>query len=123
MDNLATCSLLESCTPEGWLIFDVRDLVDGGANDVEILKLKISTVANLIASGYKVCIRCLAGMSRSNSIACAAMMLFTLDHTWDHFWHEIEKVCPRARQNMDFVDIVKKALLELGVQKERLYYA
>jgi protein-tyrosine phosphatase len=122
-DNLATCNLLESCTPEGWIIVDVRDLDDGKDNEVEQVKMKIMIVSNLMASGQKVVVRCLAGMSRSNTIACAAMMMMGNGRTWDHWWKKIEKACPRARQNLAFVDIVKKALLELGVDRDRMYYA
>lgn len=121
-ENLATCNLLESYTPEGWIIFDVRDLNDSAENTIEALKIKIVLIANLMASGQKVVVRCMAGMQRSNTMACAAMMLFTMDHSWDHNWHVIEKACPRARQNLPFVDIVKKALLEIGVERKRLYY-
>lgn len=120
-DNLGTCSLLESLTPEGAIVVDVRDLKDSGENSVEAIKTKIMIVANLMACGERVIVRCLAGMSRSNSIACAAMMLMGNKHTWDHHWTIIEKKCPRARQNLEFVDVVKKALLELGVDRKRLY--
>jgi protein-tyrosine phosphatase len=121
-ENLATCNLMEGMTPEGWIIVDVRDLNDSKENTVEAVKVKLTIIGNLVASGQKVVVRCLAGMSRSNTMACGTMMLFSLEHTWEHYWHEIEKACPRARQNQDFVEIVKKALLEMGVQKERLYY-
>jgi protein-tyrosine phosphatase len=123
LENLATCNLIEGLTPEGWIIVDVRDLNDGPENSVEAIKAKIAIIINLMASGQKVCVRCLAGMSRSNTLACASMMLFSWEHTWDHYWRIVEKACPRARQNLGFVDMVKKALLEMGVQKERLYYA
>ena len=121
-ENLATCSLLESLTPEGWIVVDVRDLKDGKDNSVEAVKIKIAMIGNLMCSGQKVVVRCLAGMSRSNTIACASMMLFDITHTWDHFWHIVEKACPRARQNLDFVDTVKKALEEMGVERKRLFY-
>jgi len=121
-ENLATCSLLESLTPEGWIVVDVRDLKDGKDNSVEAIKIKIAMIGNLMCSGQKVVVRCLAGMSRSNTIACASMMLFDITHTWDHFWHIVEKACPRARQNLDFVDTVKKALEEMGVERKRLFY-
>lgn len=122
-ENLATCNLLESCTPEGWIVVDVRDLKDGEGNETEPIKMKIMIIGNLMASGQKVVVRCLAGMSRSNTIACAALMIITMDHTWDHYWHEVEKACPRARLNLDFADTVKKALEEMGVDKKRLYFA
>lgn len=120
--NLATCNMLESYTPEGWVIFDVRDLQDNGENSVEAVKKKIILIANLLGCGEKIVVRCMAGMSRSNTIACASMMVVNINHTWEHYWHIIEKACPRARQNLDFVDTVKKALEELGVERRRLYY-
>jgi len=121
--NLATCNIIESCTPEGWIIVDVRDLNDSKDNSVEDIKMKIAIIANLMASGQKIVVRCWAGMQRSNAMACAAMMFCSTDHTWDHYWHIVEKKCPRARQNLEFVDVVKKALEELGVDRKRLYYA
>jgi len=122
-ENLATCNLLESYTPEGWIIVDVRDLNDSAENTIEAVKQKITIIGNLLGCGQKVIVRCMAGMSRSNTLACASMMLFTREHGWDHYWNVVEKACPRARQNIEFVDIVKKALLEIGVDRKRLYYA
>jgi predicted protein tyrosine phosphatase len=121
-NNLGTCNMLESYTEEGVIIVDVRDLNDSAENTVEAVKKKITLVGNLLACGERVIVRCLAGMSRSNSIACGAMMLFTREHGWNHYWHVVEKACPRARQNLEFVDTVKKALEEIGVDKKRLFY-
>lgn len=120
-NNLATCNMLEAMTPEGWIIVDVRDLNDNGENDIEAIKRKIIVIANLMSCGQKICVRCLAGMSRSNTMACAGMMFFNYK-TWDHNWKKIEKVCPRARANLEFTDLVKKALLEMGLDRKRIYY-
>lgn len=120
-NNLATCGLMESCTPEGWLIVDVRDLRDSGENSVEAIKKKIVIIANLLSSGEKVCVRCVAGQSRSNSIACAVMTYMTQARDWNYMWEKVREKCPRAFANLEFQDIVKKALLELGVSKERVY--
>jgi protein-tyrosine phosphatase len=114
--------MLESYTPEGTIIVDVRDLNDSAENTIEVVKRKIILIANLLGCGERVIIRCMAGMSRSNTLACAALILFSLEHGWDHYWNEIQEKCPRARQNLEFVDVVKKALLELGVDRKRLYY-
>ena len=54
LPNLATCSFIESATPEGWIIVDIRDLNDNGNNTVEAVKDKIQLVGNLMCSGYKV---------------------------------------------------------------------
>ena len=121
-DRLATCSLLESCTPEGWIIVDVRDLIDGKGNDVEKVKMKIILISNLLSVGQKVVVRCIAGMSRSNTIACAAMVCMIPTHDWTYHWEKIQKKCPRAFANLEFTDTVKKALLEIGVERRLLYY-
>ena len=121
-DKLATCSLLESCTPEGWIIVDVRDLIDGEGNDIEAVKIKIMTVMNLLSIGHKVAVRCIAGMSRSNTIACAAMLMMGPNRDWDYYWQKITEKCPRAFMNMDFTDTVKEALIELGINRKLLYY-
>lgn len=111
--NLATCNMLEGNTPAGWIIIDVRDLSDDGENSIEAVADKIQLVGNLLASGYKICIRCQAGMSRSNTIACAIMIWINPNMYWDDAWKKIEKACPRARLNLDFYDTTKNALIEL----------
>lgn len=114
---------MESCTPEGWIIVDVRDINDSGDNSIEELKTKITLVSNLLASGQKVVVRCLAGMSRSNSIACAAMMLINITLTWNDCWNQIRGTVPRAVVNNDLQDAVKKALSELiPDNRRRIYY-
>ena len=120
-DNLGTCALTESCTPEGVVIVDVRDLLDNNKADLEAVKMRITLVQNLMSAGFKVCVRCIAGMSRSNLIACAAMTAFSF-HDWDYCWDQVKKKCPRANENTGFIEVVKKALLESGVDRKRLYY-
>lgn len=121
-NGLGTINMVENNTEVGVIIVDVRDLSDDGKNGIDAVADKISLVANLVASGYKVVVRCQAGMSRSNTIACAAMLMINTEMNWTEAWKKIEKACPRARLNMDLMDISKKALEELGVHKERLYY-
>src|SRR3989304_2422953 len=120
LPNLATCSCFESNTPEGWIIVDVRDLGDNGTNFVKDVKDKIRLIGNLMCSGYKVVVRCDAGMSRSNTIACAAMIWCGVYQYWDDTWKIIQQVCPRAMLNLDFFDTIKKALIELNVNESRL---
>jgi protein-tyrosine phosphatase len=121
-DRLATCSLLESLTPEGWIIYDVRDLIDGNGNDIKKIKEKIITLSNLLSIGHKVCVRCIAGMSRSNTIACAAMLMINQNHDWEYHWEFVKEKCPRTFVNLDFTDEVKQALLEIGINRKLLYY-
>lgn len=123
-DHLATCNLLESMTPDGWIIVDVRDLKDGTNNDIEAIKVKIEVIANLLSIGQKVTVRCCGGISRSNTIACAVMtfMLNFEGRDFDYHWGKVKKACPRALINRGFLDEVKVALKELGVDEKKLYY-
>jgi|SRR3989304_7124942 len=120
LPNLATCSYFESATPEGWIIVDIRDLGDNGENSVESIIDKIRLVGNLMCSGYKVVVRCQAGMSRSNTIACAAMVWCGVYRYWDEAWKVTQLACPRAMLNMDLFETVKKALRSLCIDEERL---
>lgn len=112
-NELGTCNMLESNTPSGVIIIDVRDLKDGADNSVEAIADKIQLVGNLLASGYKIVVRCQAGMSRSNTIACAAMVWINPRMYWDEAWKKVEKACPRARLNLKFYSTVKVALIKL----------
>jgi len=113
-NELGTCNMLESNTPAGVIIIDVRDLEDGGKNSIDEVADKIQLVGNLLASGYKVVVRCQAGMSRSNTIACAAMVWINGDMYWDYAWNKVKTACPRAMLNLEFYDTVKQALLRLN---------
>jgi nucleoside-diphosphate-sugar epimerase len=55
------------------VIVDVRDLVDGEGNSEELLWQKVSAAADALASGRRVIVCCDFGISRSNSIAMAAL--------------------------------------------------
>lgn len=120
LNNLATCSFFESCTPAGWIIVDVRDLRDNSNNSIEFVLDKIQLIGNLLCGGYKVVVRCQAGISRSNAIACAAMTWIAVETYWDDNWKLVEKACPRARLNLEFLDVVREALIKLGVERKRL---
>jgi protein-tyrosine phosphatase len=120
-NKLGTCGLMESFTEEGVIIVDVRDLADSGEASIEAIKDKIVVIANLLSSGHKVCIRCVAGQSRSNSIACAVMTAMIQSRDWNYMWEKVREKCPRAFANLEFQDVVKKALVELGIPKERVY--
>jgi protein-tyrosine phosphatase len=122
-NGLGTINMIENNTEVGVVIVDVRDLSDNGENDVAKVKDKIQLIGNLICSGYAVVVRCQAGISRSNTIACAVMVWVNPEMYWDEAWKKVEKACPRARLNQDFYQTVKKALIELSsdrYMKDRL---
>ena len=116
--ELGTISLLESDTENGVIIVDVRDLRDGKGNDVEKIKKKIQLIANLLSIGEKVTVRCVGGISRSNTIACAVMVYmldrYSWEEPWATQWNKVRKKVPRAQENLDFIKEVKEALKELG---------
>lgn len=114
LNELATCNMIEGNTPEGWIIVDVRDLQDGGKNSVDAVADKIQLVGNLLANGYKVCVRCQAGMSRSNTIACAVMVWINGEIYWNNAWNTVKSACPRAMLNLEFYSTVKQALIRLN---------
>lgn len=118
--NLGTCSLLD-IAPEGAIILDVRDIIDGKGNSIEILKMKISVGAGLLSMGQTVIIRCVAGMSRSNLIACAIMTYMVSTRTWNYHWERIRKVAPIAPE-MQLMDDVKQTLIKMGVNPKRVWY-
>lgn len=55
-------------------IVDVRDLEDGPGNDPGVFKKFVDKVESLIKQGYKVCVVCNCGMSRSNAVALAYLI-------------------------------------------------
>jgi protein-tyrosine phosphatase len=113
LPNLATCSLFESCTDEGWIIVDVRDLKDGAGNYVDDVAHRIELISNLMCSGYKVVVRCQAGMSRSNTFATAALVWCRIFPTWNDAWNYTKTCCPRAMLDQNLYATVKEACLKM----------
>ena len=111
--NLATCSLFESCTPEGWVIVDVRDLSDVESNVNKIMK-KIEVISGLLSIGCRVCIRCVGGINRSNCIAIAVMTYLDLhgdlEETWEFHWKYVKERVPRMHIVPNLERTCKKAL-------------
>jgi len=93
-NELATCSLLESMTPEGWIIVDVRDLSDV-ETDVAKVKEKILIVANLLCLDKNIVVRCVGGINRSNAITLGVMCYMVpkgdLWETWEHHLKKLKK--------------------------------
>lgn len=64
--------------PEGWRLFDIRDLLyDEPKNQLGDYNLCITHASDLIRNGEKVIIGCSAGISRSNAIAIGVLMRVT----------------------------------------------
>jgi len=100
-------------TEEGVIVVDVRDLSDIEKNIARV-KDRINLIAGLLINGHRVAVRCVAGINRSNTFACAAMCLLLpkddLNETWNHHIEVIKGKVGRAQLNPTLVDTVKKAL-------------
>lgn len=115
-DFLATCDIA-TLTPEGWIIVDVRDLSDFD-KDVEKVKKKILTVTGLIVSGNRVCVRCICGINRSNTIALAALCYLSnkseyLDTDWDRHYNFMKKIIPKMLIEYDLIKTAWVALHQI----------
>lgn len=113
LDNLATISLFESNTPEGWVIVDVRDLSDV-ESDANKIKRKIELVTGILCNGYKACVRCVGGLNRSNAIAIGVMCYIephgSIDESWDFHYNFLKSQVNRAHITQEIERTVKKAL-------------
>jgi protein-tyrosine phosphatase len=116
IDSLATGDIGE-LTPEGWIIVDVRDLTDFD-KDVEKVKKKIMVVSHLLSLGEKVCVRCVCGINRSNTIALSVLCFRCnkneyLDTDWDRHYLWIKKIVPKMMIERELEVTAKKALKAL----------
>lgn len=59
---------------EKWPVVDCRDMIDGSGNPLWIYEHKINLGISKIEAYNKVIVCCLAGISRSNSIAAGILM-------------------------------------------------
>lgn len=59
---------------EKWPVVDCRDMIDGSGNPLWMYKKKIQAACDKIELYGKVIVCCLAGISRSNSIAAGVLM-------------------------------------------------
>ena len=96
----------------GVVVVDVRDLNDG-TNPPNLVWRKIRTALEVLSLGNKICIRCAAGISRSNSIAAAVLSL----HEGIAYRKALGKVServPRAWLNPLMVKSTLRAIREYG---------
>lgn len=114
--ELGTIALLESMTEEGVIIVDVRDLSDV-ETDVDKVKQKILIVANLLCMNYRIAVRCVGGINRSNGIALAVMCYMVpkgdLWETWEYHFKKLKKKVLRAHITPQLQRTIKKALESL----------
>jgi protein-tyrosine phosphatase len=92
----------------GVVVVDVRDLKDG-ANPPEPVWQKIRTALEVVKLGNRVCIRCSAGISRSNSIAAAVLSLQE-GLPYEIALSKVKKKIARAWPNANMIESVTRAI-------------
>jgi len=109
---------------EGTVTVDIRNISDIDER-VDVLKDRICFIGGLMANSRSVVIRCIAGINRSNVLACGVMCLLKPLDDLEETWHKHQKtVCtnvPRANFNPILVDTVKEALWKTKRYKTRGY--
>ena len=123
LHNLGTCSIEETLESikkyqTGIIVVDARDIPDDkcSGEDFERLKKHIVIVSLLRKRGYRVLVRCHAGISRSNSIAIAVIML---DHKmiFEDALDLVKTKIPEANPHPELLDNIKDAVKEIGIQR------
>jgi predicted protein tyrosine phosphatase len=124
-NDLGTMGLLE-LAEEGTLVFDVRDINDG-KNDTPEYPIErvirkfcelIKTYRVVNAYGFRMAIRCAAGISRSNAFA-AGLIAYNQNIDFEDALNIVKERVGRAMPNMDIIDCVKVALAEARKDQTR----
>jgi len=108
-DILGTCAFGDE-TPPGVIIVDVRDLPDGKADPMQIIR-KIRTIIKCLSTGNAIVIRCQAGISRSNSIVVGVLCTMN-GKSWDENEAFVKKAVPQFQVNLAFKESCLEALGE-----------
>lgn len=117
-ENLATAGWNDPIE-SGWQVVDVwRDIED---NEIytKPIKDKILEALFLLNKGQRVCVRCAAGMNRSNSIATAVLVYLdkkdnrSIEKVWNKHKKVVMKKVDRAWMNPDLGYTCQEAILEL----------
>lgn len=74
-DNLGTAAFQDAVGLEDAYTVDVRELVDKAGNPSHLILAKIDEAAALLRGGNKVVVACDYGISRSNTVAAAALAM------------------------------------------------
>ena len=90
-----------------WHVLDVRDLYDDDNNALEDYEGKIDSAWDLIQKHGKVVICCVAGISRSNSIALGVLVkYFNMD--FYEAWELVKTKVPIANIDPSHIEKLKK---------------
>jgi len=119
--DLGICSLnetLDAIKNEhiGAILVDVRDLTDGKNINTKRIKAYLRTIKELREKGFRVIIRCHAGISRSVALAIGILML-QHNLSYEDSYDIVRKQMPQANPNLDLLDQIKELVLELKREK------
>ena len=114
-NNLATVGLgvadanevYDSFYLKNWLLIDVRHLKDDGSNTPEDYMAKIDEAGELIDLKCNVVIGCVAGESRSNSIALGVLVKYFHLDFYDA-WELVKKHVPICHIDPSHINKLKK---------------
>lgn len=90
-----------------WPVVDCRDMIDGYGNPLWLYKKKIQDACMKIEKHGKVIICCIAGVSRSNSIAMGVLMQYKGMEYIDAYG-EIKDKVPYADMDQAHLNALKK---------------
>lgn len=95
--------------PIGFVIIDVRDLIDGNGNNIDHIAKKLEAGVWLYRNGYNMGYRCHAGVSRSVTLAGATLAI-AKDISIGAAVAIVQSQVPRANPNIGFVPEVEMAM-------------
>ncbi len=97
---------------DGVVVLDVRDLVDG-VNNPDLIVPKLVLGYQVIETfKYRLAVRCVAGVSRSNAVAAGIISLLDGRDYMDCL-NTVREAVPRSNPNPLIIDSVEKALKEI----------
>ncbi len=114
-DRLGTASSVGLVTNSEFSSLDVRDLVDKGGNEVDLVRAKIEEGSAILAKGQRLVVFCDYGISRSNAIA-AGILAKSTGNSFDDALQEVVKRTGEKAIKLDLIHIARTAL---GEKSER----
>lgn len=115
-ERLGTASATEVCGAAGVEIIDVRDLVDKGGNQPNVVKEKIQIGLEHLWKGSKVVVCCDYGISRSNAVAAGIIAVFDRISLSDAV-RLVQEKTGKMEIKLEPLDVVRQAIEENVVKR------
>lgn len=112
--NLGTCSIEETTEAHklyfaGVALIDIRDIADGKNETIEQILKHLRTIRYLLKEGYRVVIRCRAGISRSNTLVIGILHL-VYNLSYEDSEDLVKTKVPETNLNLDLMNDMKRAI-------------